>query len=97
MRGATNRELFAFMGEGAIDVFDETSQSLQNGEMKLLMGRVKDGLQEHIQGDYILTDDKAPVELLGMDVIDSLIGHELSYYKDLFKREGIKGIINELS
>ena len=28
-----------------------------------------------------MTDDKAPVELLGMKVIDSLIGNEVEYYK----------------
>nr|MCR5179309.1 hypothetical protein [Lachnospiraceae bacterium] len=44
-------------------------------------------------GDLILTDDKAPVELLGMKVIDSIIRDEIGYYKDAFKRDGIKGLI----
>jgi hypothetical protein len=42
-----------------------------------------------------MTDDKAPVELLGMEVIDDMIKGELSYYKEIFKKEGIKGLLEE--
>lgn len=34
--------------------------------------------------DRILTDDKAPVELLGMKVLDEIIQDELDYYRDLY-------------
>lgn len=47
-------------------------------------------------GCHILTDDKAPVELLGMQVIDQLIQDELAYYKSIFQTNGIKGLMNEL-
>ena len=43
-----------------------------------------------------MTDDKAPVELLGMQVIDALIQEELGYYKEIFKREGIQGLLNQV-
>ena len=36
-----------------------------------------------------MTDDKAPVELLGMKVIDQLIQDEVAYYKDIYHEEGI--------
>ena len=40
---------------------------------------------EKYQGQgRILTDDKAPVELLGMQVLDEIIGEELNYYRDLY-------------
>ena len=45
-------------------------------------------------GKYILTDDKAPVELLGMKVVDRMISDELSYYKEIFKKEGLKGLLS---
>ena len=45
---------------------------------------------------FILTDDKAPVELLGMEVIDILIDEEIGYYKDIFREEGLKGLIEAL-
>ena len=41
-----------------------------------------------------MTDDKAPVEVLGMQVIDDLIEGEIGYYKDIFKKEGISGILD---
>lgn len=41
----------------------------------------------------IMTDDKAPVELLGMKVIDELIQDEVRYYRDIYEREGIKGLL----
>ena len=47
-------------------------------------------------GNYILTDDKAPVELLGMQVIDEMIKDEVAYYKEIYKREGINGLLNAL-
>ncbi len=39
-----------------------------------------------------MTDDRAPVELLGIRVIDDLIRQEVSYYRELYDREGIGGI-----
>ena len=58
-----------------------------------MLRRVSDGIMPYEKGDYLLTDDKAPVELLGMRVIDDLIQRELVYYKELFKREGIQGLL----
>ena len=43
-----------------------------------------------------MTDDKAPVELLGMEVIDDLIRDEVTYYKEIYKNRGIKGLLEEL-
>ena len=41
-------------------------------------------------------DDKAPVELLGMQVIDQLIEEEVAYYKGIYERDGIQGVLNSL-
>lgn len=43
--------------------------------------------------DGIMTDDQAPVELLGMQVIDELIADEVSYYKKIYQEGGIKGLL----
>ena len=42
----------------------------------------------------MLTDDKAPVELLGMELIDDIIKYELSYYKELFREGGLSAVLN---
>ena len=41
----------------------------------------------------VMTDDKAPVELLGMQVIDELIADEVSYYKKIYKEGGLKALL----
>ena len=43
-----------------------------------------------------MTDDKAPVELLGMKQIDLIIKDEVSYYKKIYKEKGIKGLLELL-
>ena len=63
-------------------------------ELQKLMERVQANLTVYEAGDYILTDDKAPVELLGMQVIDAIIEDELGYYKQIFQDEGIEGLLN---
>ena len=40
-----------------------------------------------------MTDDKAPVELLGMRVIDELIQEEVAYYKGIYEEGGISGLL----
>ena len=47
-------------------------------------------------GQRILTDDKAPVELLGIQVIDDLITEELSYYKRILHEDGLGGLMETL-
>ncbi len=60
------------------------------------MDYVSLGMEDYRAGDYLMTDDKAPVKLLGMRVIDSLIQEEVSYYKDIYKEQGIEGLLNNL-
>ena len=44
----------------------------------------------------LLTDDKAPVEVLSMRAIDQIIEKELAYYKEVFRREGLQGILRAM-
>ena len=56
---------------------------------------VNDGLVKYEAGNRILTDDKAPVELLSMKAIDEIIEEEVSYYKEVYKERGWKGVLEE--
>ena len=58
-----------------------------------MMERTASALRYYQPGDYILTDDKAPVELLGIQVIDEIIKDEAAYYKGIYEREGLKGLL----
>ena len=61
-----------------------------------MMSKVCHGLSVYEPGNLIMTDDRAPVELLGMHVIDEIISDEVSDYKALYEKEGIKGLLNVL-
>ena len=90
----TNRELFAGNGVNPGDRIRENMDQISDGQLRRMMSEVSANLVRYQKGDYLLTDDQAPVELLGIQVIDSLIQDEVSYYKDIFQREGIQGLLN---
>lgn len=95
--GSTNRELFASMDPDIKNNLDiNLALSSQNDEFTEMMAQVSDGLVKQPGGSYILTDDKAPVELLGIRVIDRLINDEVSYYRDIYDKQGIRGVMQEL-
>lgn len=96
VRGSTNRELFATQNPDALSDFETVRGTIQDEELQMMLARVSEGITAYEKGGYVLTDDKAPVELLGMQVIDALIKRELAYYKDLFKLKGVRGFLEDL-
>ncbi len=96
VKGSTNRELFASDNSQILQVLQENEKKLQSKDLEQMMGTVLAGCTPYEAGSYIMTDDKAPVELLGMKVIDQLIQDEVAYYKDIYHEEGIKGVIDHL-
>lgn len=68
-----------------------------NDELFQLMLNIRGVANVYKGGQNILTDDKAPVELLGMREIDQMISEELGYYKNVYKKEGLEGILNRLT
>lgn len=105
---STNRELFAGGVEGKTLMLESFNSEMEEyrkksaegeeyaGELYNLMLNVQAGLTGYVSKGYLFTDDKAPVELLGMNVIDGLIQGELGYYKDIFMEDGIKGLLREI-
>ena len=57
------------------------------------MRGVRERLVPYEGGDRILTDDRAPVELLGMRAIDEIVQQELAYYKERFRKYGFEGLL----
>ena len=93
---STNRELFASNSPQMMDTLQRNIDALTDAELAGLMVRVQDGLTAYEAGNYRMTDDRAPVELLGMQVIDDLIGDEVEYYKEIYKEEGVGGLLERL-
>lgn len=91
---STNRELFASENADIIDVLRCNTEKIQNAELYGMMNNVANNIEKYEGGNRILTDDKAPVELLGMSVIDDLISEELVYYRQEFAEKGIAGLID---
>lgn len=90
---STNRELFASENADIIGIFEENIDKLHDSELISMMNVVAHDVERYENGDKILTDDKAPVELLGMNVIDDIISEELVYYRKEFEEKGISGLM----
>lgn len=71
-------------------------EKLDAGDLQNMMVNVSDNLEQYDAGKYVMTDDKAPVELLGMQVIDELIKDEVTYYKQIYQESGIKGLLENI-
>lgn len=91
--GSTNRELFASDNTSMLNIFEEKRTDIRDSDLCRMMEQVSQNLQIYDKGNYIMTDDKAPVEVLGMKVIDGLIQDEVSYYKYIYNQYGIKGVL----
>lgn len=93
---STNRELFASDSEQMISRLHDNKIQEKDTELLAMMDEVEESLTAYQAGDNIMTDDKAPVELLGMRVIDELIRDEVRYYKNIYEQEGIKGLLDSI-
>ena len=93
---STNRELFASCNPGMLETMSRNTALCNDGELRGLMERIGESLTPWQAGNYLMTDDRAPVELLGMRVIDDLIRDEVSWYKWIYEEYGIQGIIDML-
>lgn len=91
--GGTNRELFASDSPAMEENLREGIARLADRDLAALLTYAADSLSACGGGEHILTDDRAPVELLGMRAIDEIIRDEMVYYKDIFRKEGIGGLI----
>ena len=92
----TNTELFASSNPDMVSGLNDSIPSISDPQLREMMETVRDGLEQKEGQGRILTDDKAPVEVLGMKVIDEIIGDELDYYRDILKNGSISDIFQLL-
>ena len=91
--GNTNTEVFCTNSDTLPERFAASRAALENPRYAAMMDRVAGLLTEYEGGEHILTDDKAPVEVLGMRVLDELIADELDYYREYFRSGNIAGLL----
>ena len=92
----TNRELFASNNPEMISRLRENTARCADAPLRGMLERIDRGLTQYEAGDYLMTDDRAPVELLGMRVIDELIRDEVAWYKKIYEEQGIQGVIGSI-
>ena len=84
VEGSTNMEVFASVSEKIPENLEQNGKELESKELRELMGKIGENLEVYQSQGRILTDDKAPVELLGMKVLDEIIGEELEHYREMY-------------
>ena len=94
--GWTNRILFAGNSDDMLEKLTAAYQNEDNDDLKLMTSRVVSNLVYYNPGNLIMSDDKAPVELLSMRMVDDLIKDEVAYYKTIYEKEGIEGLLSNL-
>lgn len=94
--GSTNRELFASDNPQMLNNMKSHCQNISDGNLSVMMAKVQENLTAYDAGNYIMTDDKAPVELLGMQIIDEIIQDEVTYYKNIYEQKGIDGLMESV-
>ncbi len=96
VKNTTNRELFASDDPEMLNTLRQNIGLADNADLRNMLTTVADSCTPYTAGDLVMTDDKAPVELLGMRVIDQLIQDEVAYYKDIYERDGINGLLEQI-
>ena len=101
--GYTNKVLFAMTSADALSRGQENISTLKAGAETDKENMLADwmdsayaGIEEYVSGGRLLTDDKAPVELLGMRVLDGMIQDEVKYYKEIYNEYGVQGLLDVL-
>lgn len=95
--GTTNRELFAKKGGDGVPTMAASLARMEDGDT-LLERTVRQVAPDFrtVQAsarNTVLTDDKAPVEILGIHAIDGIIAEQAGPYRRLLKEEGIPGLL----
>ena len=93
---ATNRELFASGDDAFMDRLLSNAEAEEDADLKKLMENTYASAVRYESTGHVMTDDKAPVELLGMRQIDLIIRNEVDYYRKVYDNYGIRGLLELL-
>ena len=91
----TNCILFASDNADIFGVFDRNTAAL-TGSVASMMGQVRERSRLTEKGNRVLTDDRAPVELLGMKALDAMISEELEELREQFRGKSLSELIDLL-
>lgn len=94
--GNTNRVLLASADEPPELALAASLAETESGAFESFLSSVAPSFRPVEGGGHVLTDDRAPVELLGIRAIDSIIEEELAYYKAILREGGVRALLRSL-
>lgn len=94
VENGTNKELFASNNDNMLENLLIANQEINNKQLEKLMKKIANNMQKKSASKLLLTDNSAPVELLGMEALDRIIEQELKYYRNLIKNEGLGALLD---
>ena len=74
--GCSNRILYASHNDAITENLINSTITQPDDDLYYMFSLAEAGLKKYVPGKHVMTDDKAPVELLGMSVIDELISDD---------------------
>ena len=96
-----NRVVFAAAHDRMESNLNTTLPDVKDAALRASLSVTRSKFEAVEKGDHILTDDKAPVEVLGMKVVNELIFDQLNAYKEyylkIFREKGLRGLFEELT
>lgn len=95
-KNSMNKILFAANDLTTLNQLEIRAEYLSDGNFSTLMRNIATNWQRHSRGKFILTDDNAPVEVLGMKAVDRIIQREQKRYKEIYRRDGLNGLLNQI-
>ena len=90
----TNRVLFAAADDKILNQLHARAENLDDENLSRLMIHIAENWTTPPIGENILSDDRAPVEMLSMRALDNIIQQHLHRCKEIYRREGLDGILN---
>ncbi|WP_301859614.1 fused MFS/spermidine synthase [uncultured Megasphaera sp.] len=89
----TNRELLATNDPSSLSALTARIQALPDRTLSQFLLQAAPHLSSYRGGSHILTDDKAPVEVLGMETLDRIMEREIAPYRRQLQQEGLSGLM----
>ena len=95
--GMTNRELFASLAETPEGLLLKHRDKVSSSELRHLLYSLQPQLiaYEEASSPHILTDDKAPVEVLGMRMLDEILQNGMANAKKDLREEPLLDFIKQ--
>ena len=95
----TNSVLFVSDNPNMLENYERNTRITMSEDHDLysISRYVGNNISEVEDSDLILTDDLAPVEILGQKSLNKIVEQELEYFRSNLKGKGLKDIMDMLS